>query len=105
MPCDVDAEQGEAEARRLISNFPANQDVLVFTDVLGATPSNIAHRLLDNPQVRVITGVNLPALITALSHHEECAARIAVIAEGAARGGISTSCGKPSAIKDTVNAN
>ena len=55
-------------------------------------------------QVRVITGVNLPALITALSHHEECAARIAVIAEGAARGGISTSCGKPSAIKDTVNA-
>ena len=78
--------------------------MLVFTDVLGATPSNIAHRLLDNPQVRVITGVNLPALITALSHHEECAARIAVIAEGAARGGISTSCGKPSAIKDTVNA-
>ena len=62
VPCDVDAEQGEAEARRLISNFPANQDVLVFTDVLGATPSNIAHRLLDNPQVRVITGVNLPAL-------------------------------------------
>lgn len=60
VPCDVDAEQGEAEARRLISNFPANQDVLVFTDVLGATPSNIAHRLLDNPQVRVITGVNLP---------------------------------------------
>ena len=56
VPCDVDAEQGEAEARRLISNFPANQDVLVFTDVLGATPSNIAHRLLDNPQVRVITG-------------------------------------------------
>ena len=55
--------------------------------------------------MRVITGVNLPALITALSHHEECAARIAVIAEGAARGGISTSCGKPSAIKDTVNAN
>ena len=44
--------------------------------------------------MRVITGVNLPALITALSHHEECAARIAVIAEGAARGGISTSCGK-----------
>ena len=62
VPCDVDAEQGEAEARRLISNFPANQGVLVFTDVLGATPSNIAHRLLDNPQVRVITGVNLPAL-------------------------------------------
>ena len=80
VPCDVDAEQGEAEARRLISNFPANQGVFV------------------------ITGVNLPALITALSHHEECAARIAVIAEGAARGGISTSCGKPSAIKDTVNA-
>ena len=23
VPCDVDAEQGEAEARRLISNFPA----------------------------------------------------------------------------------
>ena len=104
VPCDVDVEQGEAEARRLISNFPADQGVLVFTDVLGATPSNIAHRLLDNPQVRVITGVNLPALITALSHHEECAARIAVIAEGAARGGISTSCGKPSAIKDTANA-
>ncbi len=104
VPGDVDVEHGEAQARKLISTFDADRDILIFTDVLGATPSNIAHRLLDNPQVRVITGVNLPALITALNHHAECAARIAVIAEGAARGGISTSCGKPSAIKDTANA-
>lgn len=104
VPGDIDVEHGEAQARKLVSSFTQERDVLIFTDILGATPSNIAHRLLDDPKVRVITGVNLPALITALSHHEECGARIAIIAEGAARGGISTAFGKPSVIKDTANA-
>ncbi len=100
VPENITAAGGEIRARTLIGQFPANTDILVFTDVLGATPSNIAHRLLDSPRVRVVTGVNLPALITALSNISEPINRVMTLAEGAARSGISTAMGRPDVAKD-----
>jgi PTS system mannose-specific IIA component len=47
------------------------QGVLVMTDIYGATPSNIAARLLKPGRVEGITGVNLPMLIRALTYREE----------------------------------
>jgi PTS system mannose-specific IIA component len=37
--------------------------VLVLTDMFGGTPSNIALSFLDEHQVEVVTGLNLPMLI------------------------------------------
>ena len=63
VPSTVDTEAGLIEAqqraRRLLEE--SHEGVLVFTDILGATPANIAHRLLDDPHICVISGVNLPA--------------------------------------------
>jgi PTS system ascorbate-specific IIA component len=42
--------------------------VLVLTDVFGATPSNVAQRLTDGVEVRLVTGVNVPMLWRLLSH-------------------------------------
>ncbi|MCG5500682.1 PTS sugar transporter subunit IIA [Ectothiorhodospira lacustris] len=42
--------------------------VLVLTDMYGSTPSNIANRLLQQPKVQVIAGVNLPMLVRVLNY-------------------------------------
>ncbi len=45
--------------------------VLVLTDIYGATPSNVAARLLVPGRVEGLAGVNLPMLIRALTYREE----------------------------------
>ncbi len=45
--------------------------VLVLTDIYGATPSNVAQRLLVPGRVEGLAGVNLPMLIRALTYREE----------------------------------
>ena len=42
---DVPIEEVEAQARQLLERQAA-QELLIFTDVFGATPCNIAQRLL-----------------------------------------------------------
>ncbi|EHQ51365.1 MULTISPECIES: PTS sugar transporter subunit IIA [Ectothiorhodospira] len=42
--------------------------VLVLTDMYGSTPSNIANRLLQQPKVQVIAGINLPMLVRVLNY-------------------------------------
>jgi PTS system ascorbate-specific IIA component len=46
-------------------------DVLVLTDIYGATPGNIALKLLVPGRVEGISGVNLPMLIRALTYREQ----------------------------------
>lgn len=86
---DTDCEEGRQEALTLIEPFKKD-GVLIFTDVIGATPSNIAHSLLDGPGVHVVTGVNLPAVITAISNCQEPLATLVALSEGAAHSGISS---------------
>lgn len=45
--------------------------LLVMTDVIGATPSNIARRLVDGPHVRLVAGVNLPMLLRTVNYRDE----------------------------------
>ncbi|MBS0507058.1 MAG: PTS fructose transporter subunit IIA [Proteobacteria bacterium] len=45
--------------------------VLVLTDVLGATPCNVAQRLVDGRRSRLIAGVNLPMLLRAWCYRAE----------------------------------
>ncbi len=54
----------------LIRFLDQGHGVLVMTDIYGATPSNIAARLLVAGRVEGIAGVNLPMLIKALTHRE-----------------------------------
>jgi PTS system ascorbate-specific IIA component len=57
-------DQAGAEIERLREGNGA----LVLTDMLGATPANIAARLATIPQVRVLAGVNLPMLVRAVCY-------------------------------------
>jgi PTS system mannose-specific IIA component len=58
-------------AEDLIRFLDQGRGVLVMTDIFGATPSNIAMKLLRAGQVEGVTGVNLPMLIRALTYREE----------------------------------
>jgi PTS system ascorbate-specific IIA component len=58
-------------AEDLIRFVDRGEGVLVLTDIYGATPSNVASRLLKPGRVEGIAGVNLPMLIRALTYREE----------------------------------
>jgi PTS system ascorbate-specific IIA component len=58
-------------ARRWIELVDGGRGVLVLTDVFGATPSNIAMKLLEPGRYEVIAGVNLPMLLRALTYREK----------------------------------
>ena len=55
----------------LIRYLDQGGGVLVMTDIYGATPANVACRLLRPGRVEGIAGVNLPMLIRALNYREE----------------------------------
>jgi PTS system mannose-specific IIA component len=58
-------------AQNLVQQLDQGKGVLVFSDMLGATPCNIASRLLIPGKVEGISGINLPMLIRALSYRDE----------------------------------
>jgi len=54
-----------------LTRAPAVKGVLVLTDIFGATPSNVAQKLVDGVKSRLITGVNLPMLLRSVSYRNE----------------------------------
>jgi len=74
-----------AQAQELVRQLDDGDGVLVFTDILGATPSNIASRLLRRGKVEGVSGVSLPMLIRALTYRDEPLAAVVDKAMSAAR--------------------
>ena len=58
-------------AEDLVKYVDQGGGVLVMTDICGATPSNIATRLIKPGKVAVVSGVSLPMLIRALTYREQ----------------------------------
>ena len=58
---DVDAARDEVQ--RAIARVSQGAGVLLLTDMFGGTPTNIASMFLDDDNVDVVTGVNLPMVI------------------------------------------
>ena len=54
-----------------LARVPQVDGVLVLTDIFGATPSNVAQKLVDGVNSRLITGVNLPMLLRAVTYRHE----------------------------------
>jgi PTS system mannose-specific IIA component len=56
-------ETRREDIRASISEVDQGDGVVVLTDILGGTPSNLAFQLCDHRRVEVIAGVNLPLLV------------------------------------------
>ena len=58
-------------AQQLLSYADKGRGVLLLTDIFGATPSNIALKLLKPGHVEGVTGVSLPMLLRALTYRDK----------------------------------
>ncbi len=66
-----DPEQIVPQAIKLSRTLDQGGGVLIFSDIFGATPCNIAARLLIPGKVEGVAGVNLPMLIRALTYRDD----------------------------------
>jgi PTS system ascorbate-specific IIA component len=66
-----DPQQILDKAAAMIAQLDQGEGVLVMSDVFGATPSNIACKLLRPGRVEGVAGVSLPMLVRALTYRNE----------------------------------
>jgi mannose PTS system EIIA component len=64
-----DVEILRKEIQSSIKEVNSGEGVIIFTDMFGGTPSNLALTFLGS-QVEVVSGVNLPMLIKITSERE-----------------------------------
>ena len=67
---NVPPEETLAQARIVMQQLGC-PTCLVLTDIFGATPCNVAQKLVDGVNSKLVTGLNLPMLLRALSYRED----------------------------------
>lgn len=72
----IDQEDGPDEIHQAFTRAFADLDlagagVLILTDMFGGTPSNIGLSFMNNAQIEVVTGVNLPMVLKACNSRVE----------------------------------
>ena len=63
-------------------------EVLLLSDVFGATPSNVAQKLNDGIDTRMLAGVNLPMLLRSVCYRHETLDALAARAQAGGSQGI-----------------
>ncbi len=63
-------ELTRAAAQALLSQLGTPQ-ALVLTDVFGATPCNVAQKVVDGLHSKLVAGVNLPMLLRTVNYRNE----------------------------------
>jgi len=66
-----EAPEDTLSAALLRLDTDPGRDTLVLTDVMGATPANIAQRLVSGLNSRLVAGVNLPMLLRTVCYRHE----------------------------------
>ena len=80
-----DMEKRRDDVLAKINEVDSGSGVIVLTDMFGGTPSNLAISFLEQANVEVVAGVNLPMLIKIASVRETMA--LADVAEAAMEAG------------------
>ncbi len=74
MPVSIDlAESADKLREKIAAGIKAvnrKKGVLILTDMFGGTPSNLSYSFLEEGRVEVISGVNLPILLRAVTTRE-----------------------------------
>jgi PTS system ascorbate-specific IIA component len=75
-------------AKQMLKLVDTGEGVLVLTDIYGASPSNLAGKLLQPGKVEGITGANLPMLLRAITHRDKGMETLLSRATGGGRDGV-----------------
>lgn len=75
-------------AREMLRLVDHGDGALLLTDLFGATPSNIALKLLEPGRIEGLAGVNLPMLLRALTYRDKGMDILLSRATGGGRDGV-----------------
>ncbi len=62
-----DPDNLRKKIKRSIAKVESGNGVIILTDMFGGTPSNLSYSFLEEGKVEVISGVNLPILLKAVT--------------------------------------
>ncbi len=68
---DDDMEKRRSDILQAVGDVDDGSGVILLTDMFGGTPSNLAISIIDEANIEVIAGVNLPMLIKLASARED----------------------------------
>jgi mannose PTS system EIIA component len=74
VPPDVPPEETQASASIMLAQLAratGSSSTLLLTDIFGATPCNVAMKLMDGVNTKLISGVSLPMLMRAMTYRHE----------------------------------
>jgi mannose PTS system EIIA component len=75
MSISIDIQQNPELLRKKIkqgiSKVKSDNGVIILTDMFGGTPSNLSYSFLEEGTVEVISGVNLPILLKAVTARQK----------------------------------
>ena len=80
-------EDSLLRARALLAAM-ATPEVLLLSDVFGATPCNVAQHLGDGLNTRLVAGVNLPMLLRSVCYRHESLESLAARAQAGGTQGV-----------------
>lgn len=67
----ADPDKEIANLQTILPTLDQGSGVLILTDLYGATPTNIASKLLQDGKVECLTGLNLPMLLRAAQYQNQ----------------------------------
>tara|TARA_B100000949_G_C14085019_1_gene367485 strand:- start:258 stop:668 length:411 start_codon:yes stop_codon:yes gene_type:complete len=67
---DDDMEKRRKEILSSVEKVDSGKGVILLTDMFGGTPSNLAISIMEQTNVEVIAGVNMPMLIKLASNRK-----------------------------------
>lgn len=85
---NMPSDESQANANLMLTHMAkttGNSTTLILTDIFGATPCNVATRLQDGQNIKLIAGVNLPMLLRAMTYRHET---LDVLVSRATSGGV-----------------
>ena len=66
-----DVELAKSEVSRAIKKVSQGKGVLLLTDMFGGTPTNISAMFIEENDIEIVTGVNLPMVIKLATQNKD----------------------------------
>lgn len=79
-----DMHSGIEEIRSSINRVDKGEGILVLTDLMGSSPSNLVNEVLEDVHAVMVTGINLGMLIRVCNYREK---NLEMLAQKAVEGG------------------